>query len=158
MTIVHSCAVIERVESAFTRLLSNQSQQVELERNNVAQQALLYRDGWYGHYDLTSNDKHVKPYFEAGSSRLKLMRKKKDAAVNIPLGTAHVSVDEVKGLVGGVKMGMPQTRVVHAESLARSCLGHLAPECRAAILRLGGIAPLVVMVNNGQADEKGAAA
>jgi len=114
-------APIQRAVSSFTRLLSTQSQVIELERNNVEQQALLYCDGWYGHYDITSGEKNLQPFFEAGSARMKTMRKKNDAISKSAVES--VSVEEVKGLVGGVLMGMPRTRVVHAESLAKACTG-----------------------------------
>ena len=111
--------LMQRTVSAFTRILSEYSQTIELERNNVAQQALLYRDGWYGHYPLDSREKDVQPFFEAGSSRLKIMRRKRDS-LDV---RDRVSVDEVKTLVGGVVSGAFRTRVVNAEYLAKACTG-----------------------------------
>ena len=147
--------VIQRTVSAFSRLLSQRSQAIELERNNVEQQALLYRDGWYGHFDTSSSDKDLKPYFEGGCERLKLMRKKRPPATH---STESVQVDEVQGLVCGIKVGIPRTRVVHAESLARACTGALARLCRPALFLSGGIEPLVDMLQGGDTEEKRAAA
>jgi len=147
--------VIQRTVSAFTRLLSLRSQGIELERNNMEQQALLYRDGWYGHYDTSSNDKHEKPFFEGGSKRLKMMRKKRPKAAD---STECVQVDEVQGFVCGIEVGIARTRVVHAESLAKACTGALARICRPAVHQSGGIKPLITMIECGDAQEKRAAA
>ena len=140
----------------FSQLLSSRSREIELERNNVEQQALLYRDGWYGHYDFATDETNLNPHFEGGSATLKVMRRRKDELVTS--SERPVSCEEVKGMVGGVKMGMPRSRVVHAQSIARACKGSLASQCRAEILKSGGIMALVAMISGGGADEKSAAA
>jgi len=149
-------AAFKSAISNFVRLLSATSQEIRLERNNFAQQALLYRDGWYGHYDITTDETNLEPYFEAGSAGLKGMRRQKDE-----LGKSSdkpVTCAEVKGMVVAVKMGMPRTRVVNAQSLARACTGSLASLCRTEILKSGGITALVMMMKGSEPDEKRTAA
>ena len=144
---------LKRSANAFARMLSQHSQTIELERNNVVQQVLLYRDGWYGHYPLESTDQNARPIVERGSAALNSMRKKR----SLPATEQVVSVDEVKGLSGGVKNGGLRARIVHAQSLAKACTGRLASQCRKEIRLSGGIRALIDMIDRGNDDEKNAA-
>jgi hypothetical protein len=94
-----------------------------MERNNVAQQALLYKDGWYGHYDVGTKDENPKPFFEGGSGSLRAMKKKRDPIAKS--GADNISLADVKGLILAMQMSMSRARIVHTEALAKACTGKI---------------------------------
>jgi len=111
--------VLSRVARKFQGKIG--SEQILMERNNVAQQALLYKDGWYGHYDVGTKDENPKPFFEGGSGSLRAMKKKRDPIAKS--GADNISLADVKGLILAMQMSMSRARIVHTEALAKACTG-----------------------------------
>lgn len=117
-------------------------------KNNVAQQALLYGDGWYGTYDLESGEHRI----EKGSAALKACRVQDDTAKV----QASVSAKELEPAVAALHQGSAAVKLRCANLIARACFGR-RPQHKMAIHRLKAVPVLLDMALGGSQGEVAAA-
>jgi hypothetical protein len=117
-------------------------------KNNVAQQALLYGDGWYGTYDLESGEHRI----DKGYAALKACRVQDDT-VRVQ---ATVTAKELEPAVAALHQGSTAVKLRCASLIARACKGR-RPQHKKTIDRLKVVPVLLEMAWEGSPSEVSAA-